>query len=408
MEGLQAGILSILITLSGLLNDGLKSFDAKKYDEAVVQFTKLIEKSKKETRFNDIALFYRAKSYMALKKKDKATADLLLLITKFPNSKYVAESRESYKEWGGDLSKLLPVESPKQVWGNFMKAVAAGDKKKALSFTGGMWHQLISQQPADEMKRNLMREKIVVGAETIGTGDDAGTAVLLLAAQSDKQPIPMQFKLDKVTNTWLILGPDMDEMQNRGRKRGGHGSVISNLNNLKQIGLACRFYSNENDENFPPTLDALKDEFLVNESVYLWTNVKTGKKRPFIYAPGYTESDSVDIMLAAAPMPVNGKREVLWLDGHAKTISEEKFIKAAKAQKWRLKGLIKKDEVPLDKQNRVKELITKLADDDFNVRKEAKAELIKMGDAAYPFLEENKNNSDPEVKMTIREILNGK
>ena len=40
--------------------------------------------------------------------------------------------------------------------------------------------------------------------------------------------------------------------------------------------------------------------------------------------------------------------------------------------------------------------------------KKAKAELIKMGDSAFPFLEENQDHKDPEVKMTIKDILEGK
>jgi hypothetical protein len=222
----------------------------------------------------------------------------------------------------------------------------------------------------------------------------------------------MLFELDKDTNSWLIAGPDMKKLQERGGSGAGErrGVIISNINNLKQLGLACRMYSNVYNENFPPTLNALKTEgFLVGaDRVFLWTNIKTGKKLPFIYAPGYNESDSVETMLAAAPMPVNGKREVLWIDGHVKSISEEQFIKNAKAQRWRLKGLVKKGEVPVDQQKLAKELIAKLADDDFDVRKKAKAELIKMGDNAYPFLEENINNPDPEVKMTIKEIMEGR
>ncbi len=402
MEALQAGILSVLITLSGLLNDGLKSFDAKKYNDAVVQFTKLIEKSEKETRFNDIALYYRAKSYLALQKKDQAVSDLLLLITKYPESKYLSESRKFYKKWGGDMKKLLPVNSPKQVWGKFIKAVIAGDKKVALSFSTGMWEQMLSQQSIDEMKKSMMRENIIAGAETIGIGDDAGTATLSLGTKNEI--ISMKFELSK-ENTWLIVGPDMEETQNNGRRCG---TVINNINNLKQIGLACRMYSNVFDENFPPNLNALKTEgFLEVDRIFLWNNIKTGKNSPFIYAPGHNESDSVETMLAAAPMPVNGKREVLWIDGHVKRITENEFIKNAKAQKWKLKGLIQKDEIPKDQQKLAKELIAKLADDSFDVRKKAKADLIKMGDDAYPFLEENKKNSDPEVRMTIKEILEG-
>jgi len=123
------------------------------------------------------------------------------------------------------------------------------------------------------------------------------------------------------------------------------------------------------------------------------------------YCPGYTEADSVDMMIAAAPKPANGKREVLWLDGHVKAISEKEFVRNAKNQKWKIRGLIKKEEVPEKTKKKVLTLIAKLADSDFKVRKDAKAELIKMMDSAYPILEENLNHKDPEIKMTIKEIL---
>jgi hypothetical protein len=410
MEALQAGILSLLITLSGLLNDGLKSFEAKEYDKAVSKFSLLLKKSEKEVRFNDIALFYRAESYHELDQKDKAVSDLLTLITKYKSSKYLAASRKLYKAWGGDMGKLLPAESPKQVWGRFIKAVQKGDKKAAAALSTGTWLEQLSRQSVAEIQKNINREEITIRSETIGTGDNAGTATLVLAVSKDL--ISMLFELDKETNSWLIAGPDIKKLQERGGSGAGERRrvIISNINNLKQLGLACRMYSNVYNENFPPTLNALKTEgFLVGaDRVFLWTNIKTGKKLPFIYAPGYNESDSVETMLAAAPMPVNGKREVLWIDGHVKSISEEQFIKNAKAQRWRLKGLVKKGEVPVDQQKLAKELIAKLADDDFDVRKKAKAELIKMGDNAYPFLEENINNPDPEVKMTIKEIMEGR
>jgi HEAT repeat protein len=87
------------------------------------------------------------------------------------------------------------------------------------------------------------------------------------------------------------------------------------------------------------------------------------------------------------------------------TISENEFIKKARQQKWRLRGIVKKDDVPQDKRKKAIELIGKLGNDDFDVRKKAKNELIKMGDDAIPFLEENLKHSDPEVRMNVKEIL---
>ncbi len=302
------------------------------------------------------------------------------------------------------MKKLLPEESPKDIWNKLVAAAKAGDLKTALTLSTGDWETLVhkkSNDDPDKLKREFSQIPFEIGKEKIGTKDKAKTATLGLIVEGNNV-ITLEFVLDKKANKWLIAGYD----EKHSNRRHGRSRVISNMNNLKQIGLACRMYSNVYNENFPAKLDDLKTEgFLENEAIYLWTDSKTGKKFPFIYAPGYNEADRVETMIAAAPKAVNGKREVLWLDGHVKTISENKFIKNAKKQKWKLPGLVKKEEVPEEIQKKVRELIAKLADSDFNVRKTAKEKLIKMGDSAYPFLEENKNNQDPEVKMTIKEIL---
>lgn len=406
---LKASIIAILISLSTWLHDGLKSYEAKKYDDAITNLTKVIEKDVPQNRYRDVALFYRAKSYEAKKDKKKALADLLLLIQKFPASYVAKPSVALYKKLGGDMKKILPADSPTKVWEKFVAAAKAGDLKGALKISTGQWKELViteSENDPEELKREFSREEIAVGEEQIGKGEQKGTATLALTADHG-QVITLEFIINKKTNSWIISGyQEMD--RRRGGRRGG--TSISNINNLKQIGLGCRMYSNDHNENFPPNLDALKTEgFLENEAVYLWTNPTNQKeKAPFIYAPGYTEEDDVETMIAAAPKAVNGKREVLWLDGHVKAISENEFIKNAKTQKWRLKGLLKKEEIPEKIKKKVLALISKLADKDFDIRKKAKAELIKLGDSAFPFLEENKNHKDPEVKITIKDILTGK
>lgn len=409
MEVTKVGILALLISLSGWLQDGLKSFEAKKYDDAITNLTKVIEKDIPENKYRDVALFYRAKSYEGKKDKDKALADLLVIIQKFPKSNLVKESRTVYKKLGGDMKKILSSDSPKKVWKNFVAAGLANDMKSALKLSTGKWKELVEDMTInnpEEFARNFAREEITIGEEKIGEGENSGTATLELTVEQDHQ-ITMNFILDSKTKKWLIAGFDELEMR-RGHRNPGRS--INNINNLKQIGLACRMYSNVYKERFPNKLDDLKTEgFLENEAIYLWTNpAKTKEKIPFIYCPGLTEADSVDNMIAAAPKAVNGKREVLWLDGHVKVISEKEFIKNAKAQKWRLKGLVKKEEVPEEIKKKVLGLIAQLADADFDVRKKAKAELIKMEDSAYPFLEENQHHKDPEVRMTIKEILHGK
>jgi len=403
MEVVKVSILSVLISLSGWMNDGLKSYEAKKYDEAIKSFTKVIKKDVPYNRYRDVALFYRAKSYEAKKDKKKALADLLVLIQKHPSSSLSKESLALYKKLGGDQKKILPSDSPKKVWEKFLVAAKEGDAKTALKISTGIWEKMVKAR-GDRFGKHFSLDRITLGKEEIGKGEKEGTATIELnMPHGGPKPVKMNFILDKKSNTWLIAGFEGME------KSRAKALSISNMNNLKQIGLSCRIYSNDYNEKFPPNLNALKTEgYLENETVYLWTNSKTNKTFPFIYSPGHNEAGSVDTMLAAAPMAVNGKREVLWLDGHVKTISEAEFIKNAKGQKWKLKGVMKKKDVPAEAKKRVLALIAKLADKDFGVRKKAKEELKKIGDNAYPFLEENQNHKDPEVKMTIKEILEGK
>lgn len=402
METLQAGILAILISLSSWLNDGLKSYEAKKYDDAITKLTKVIQKDIPQNSYRDVAFFYRAKSYEAKKDKKKALADLLVLIQKYPDSYLFKESSTLYKKMGGDMTKILPSDSPKKVWAKFVAAAKTGDVEAAMKFSTGKWKELIGEA-GDRFCKEFSRDKVTAGNEKIGKEKQRGIATLDINS-GHGDVITLNFILDIKSNTWLISG--FDKME---QKRATAYSM-SNINNLKQIGLCCRMYSSSFNENFPPTLDTLKTEgFLENDAVYLWTNPTNAKEKiPFIYCPGLNEADSVDFMLAAAPKAVNGKREALWIDGHVKTITENEFIKNAKAQKWKLKGLLKKEEVPEKTKKKILALISKLADKNSDVRKKAKQELLKLGDSALPFLEENKNHKDPEVKMTIKDILKGK
>lgn len=401
MEAVKITILSVLITLSGWLNEGLKSFEAKKYDSAISHFTKVIEKDIPENRNQDIALYYRAKSYSATNKKEKATADCLNIIKKYPNSPFVKNSRKLYLQCGGDIAKLAPKDSPKEVLKKFLAAFKIGDKATLLSISTGEIANKIKKDSSEELIKKSSHEIIKIGKEKIGKGEKSDTATV--ESMVKDKTVLLNFKLDKKKNKWIISGFDKEHKRIRVTNKT---SSSNNINNLKQIGLACRMYSNVNNEKFPLNLKALEtDGFLENKDVYLWTDGKTKKKHRFIYAPGHTEADSVEMMLAAAPKEVYRKREVLYIDGHVKSIPEVIFIKNAQKQKWKLQPLLKKENIPKDKQKRASELIKQLADSKFNVRQKAKLELIEMGDDAVPFLEENKNHRDPEVKMAIKAIL---
>jgi len=62
-------------------------------------------------------------------------------------------------------------------------------------------------------------------------------------------------------------------------------------------------------------------------------------------------------------------------------------------------------DIPEAKKKEIVELISKLGDKDAKVRKEASLQLRKMGKEALPVLKEHQDNSDPEIRDTIRELL---
>ena len=409
MNAVNAIALSAIIALSGWLRDGLKEYDAKNYDKAIAHLSKVCEsKEKGADRFRDIALFYRAKSYQERKKNKEALADLARLTKEYQKSIFCANARKLYLNLGGDPNKLLPAISPKQVWEKFVAAAKAGNTDAALKLSTGAWHEMLQKtirrngNGGKRLAREFGKIPFVAGKAIIGKGKNAGTATLAMRPQHNRDDeILLDFILDEKGSRWLIKGfKGMKRM-----RRQGVG--ISNLNNLKQIGLACRMYSNCKNENFPPNLNALKTEgFLENDAIYLWTHSKTSQKIPFIYCPGLTEASSVEFMLAAAPMPLDGMRETLYVDGHAKTVSEKEFKRLAASQKWAPRGVLKKKDIPKNKRVLIEKLIKQLGSKEFKIRRDAKKSLVSMGYEATPILEEHLKSPDPEIKMSVKEILN--
>lgn len=404
MKIVQVSMLATLLSLSGWLHDGLEAFQAKKYPQAIEKLSQVCEKKIPENKFIDIALFYRAQAYKENGNTEKGLADLLVILKDYRDSPLTEKSRKRYLAWGGKLETLGPEKSPKQVWEQFMLAAAKGDMDDVLKVSTGMWKELVMKETKgrpDRLKREFMPDKLVAGKETIGKDRNAGTATLIVTAMN--QPMTINFVLDKNENRWLIKGYEKPNFRHM------HNNSISNINNLKQIGLALRMFSNVHNELFPKNITELKTEgFLENETIYLWTNAEDSKKIPFIYCPGFTEASSVESIIVAAPQPIDGKREVLFIDGHVETISEEKFLKVAKKQKWQAQGVFKIEDIPKATQEKVKNLIKKLANPKYEIRKQAKADLIEIGEDAFPILEQYRKDKDPEIKMTVKSILEGK
>ena len=415
MDAVQAGMLSLFIALSGALHDGLKALKEGRNDEAVATLTKVVEeKSPVADRFRATALFYRAQARHAKKDDKNAIADLASILKMDGVPKTVSEkARALYLGCGGDPKALLPAVSPTETFKKFIEAVGKNEKDAALALCAeGDWKRAVA--------RSIGREPVpdfICGKEVIGRGELAGTATLRVSVNDPRggpNSVIFQFVLDKKNNKWLVKGFDRRAMMlEMARKRAEISvgpsdiDISSNEGKLKSLFIACVQYADRRGGRFPDNPKALESSGLLAAEALFWIDPDNPKvKTRFLYCPGFSKSDERGDILAAAPKPYRNARLALFLDGHVEAVPEKDFIAKAKAQKWAVPGLVSKSGIPEEKLNAIRALVKQLGDDDFATRENAKKKLKEMGLDAFPVLEEYKNVKDPEVRSSVRDILN--
>ena len=89
--------VSALLAMGTLLGTGLQHYEKGEFDQAVADFTKIID-SHKPNPYTDDALYWRSLSYLALKNEPKARADLITVLTKYPASDYAALAQSKLLE----------------------------------------------------------------------------------------------------------------------------------------------------------------------------------------------------------------------------------------------------------------------------------------------------------------------
>jgi hypothetical protein len=94
---------------------------------------------------------------------------------------------------------------------------------------------------------------------------------------------------------------------------------IKSVNNLKNIGLAARIFSTENDDKFPSSFDEMMSELATDEILH---DPETGERYTWVGA-GKDESNPNAILAFSSPKA--GRREVLMADGSVQQVTEGRF-----------------------------------------------------------------------------------
>lgn len=406
--------LALLVMLLGLLQDGLKKLEAEDYPGAIAAFTKVIEQKEADADLCDRALLWRAVAYGKSGQVDPAKADLAKLLTGTRNADLRGQAFAAFTQLGGDPRLLLPKETPKQAFERtrklgiekdvpgFRKRLA-GDLASLLVMT----ERMIAAEGQGETVGDILGlcEQINYGGSEIGEGKEFGTATVTVMVEE----LALTLQLVAVGDEWhfatltdaksggvVELPPEAAAKRDRTRY----------TSNLKQIALGLMMYATDNGNAFPPDLKPV-GPYVGDTTILTFIDPATGKPMPLLYhnvgnlgaVPNPSETYTV-----ATPMAIDGMRVVAFVDGHVMVVAEEEFLKTAKAQGWKV-GPQEPVKVDEDIAAKVESLIKQLGDPKPAVRKAAYEELKGLGGQAGPILEKHRDHPDPEIRLTIRELL---
>lgn len=432
-------VLAALIALMAAFNDGLSCLDKKDYDKAVTKFTEVIDSKAPGNSVRELALYYRAAAYSESNQKPKALADLTVLLPVVRDPALRGQAVALYGKLGGDWKAFAPKETPRDMVNRLIAAVNDGKEPEAMACFGGdmsaffaimrrifaaaeggnggnVWHEMLKEMTQDMV---VVEDKVGVSPKDFGRaslslrGDDNITLVFALEAREGKWQIMRLESAINLNQPQVMANGDgvqldIEAMQQQvAGAPGFRGRGAESLAMLRQLAMAIKMYQGDNSDAYPPTLQALIENKYASAELTQWPGAMPDKPRAFLYCPTLAAANAADaqLLVAAAPEPVGGKRDVAFNDGHVQTLAEAEFQKLAAAQKWTVPGALKKEDVPAERRKEIEALIAQLSDPEAKVRKDARKKLADMGPEAAPVLEASRNSPDPEVRMIVKELL---
>ncbi|MDX9978843.1 MAG: hypothetical protein RBU25_02235 [Lentisphaeria bacterium] len=415
MRSVAASALAILAMLFGLLQEGLRKLEAEDYPGAVAAFTKVVEHQQADADLRERALLWRAVAHGKAGDADKAKADLATLLKGTRNPDLRGQAFAAFAQLGGDPRTLLPKESPKEALER-LKAMGgardlaafrkrlSGDLAALLDMIG----QVAGAEGEDQMAAEWVAEfcaNFTYGGAEVGGGREIGTAKLMVVVDD----VVLTTEIVAVGDEWhfaRLIEAKSGRIHHLDPEAAARLNRNEQINRLKQVGLGLHMFADANQGSFPKELPQIS-EYLGDTTVLGFVDPATGKPMPLLYhVPGKLETiqNPSERYAVATPVPVEGARVVLFVDGHVEVVAEDVFVKTATVQGWKL-APEKPAEVEPDVAAKVEELVKLLGDPRPAARKDAYDELKALGDQAAPVLEKHRDHPDPEIRLTIRQLL---
>ncbi|MCH2208247.1 MAG: hypothetical protein MK132_20580 [Lentisphaerales bacterium] len=280
-----------------------------------------------------------------------------------------------------------------QAWKNLEKTILEFKEQESIDLCSGRMREGFFKFGME----NIVKETKAMQPKFIREFTNKEKDTLYLITNIQNRDTVLIFK--KQNDIWLF------DDQNPGNftfpEEVKNWQEISRLQSqLKQIAKQTTVYftsrRNSNVITSPEELD-------LNPQLMIYYNPENNKEENFLLVKGVNFKASSTLLLAVTEKTIFGKYYACFEDGRVQTISQDFFDKNKNAL-----GL----EVSIETVNYSKEITEKLnkllmtlSNGNYKERKKTRQEFLNSGAEVIPFLEKNKQHQDPEVRLTIQEIL---
>lgn len=344
MDG-GSSLIAIMLAVTAALHSGLEQQQAGKHDEAVKAFTQVVAHARSPEALREQALFYRARSLVELKQPEAARADIYAAVMTSTDRDLLQAAIPLYQDCGGDPKQLPLPGSALRAWYAFLRHCADEDFPAVMAIVTG--DQLKQQQAAAQ----------------VGKMDPF---LLKLAALRQ----PLEATVSAVTSR--DDGGGAAQFLFSGRPQGADGEELRVKVVLQRIQYQWRIADVQADGNRGDGVElrvvdgdiALVQEQQNMQRLANAIRIRRGNvvREPVLAVP---EAPPAEAMTeAAAPPPLTAEQRA-----------------------------------------RIDELVRDLGSMEPEARQAARRELEAMGPAAKPDLQKHRDHDDPEIRLSVRELL---
>ncbi|TFH16566.1 MAG: tetratricopeptide repeat protein [Lentisphaerales bacterium] len=393
--------IATMMSLGQWLGDGAEAYRQKKYETASKAFTKVIEARIQPNPLRESALLLRAQSSLHAKKTNEAVADIESVLKGDPRSPIFRLAVADYKkmtgkDWGG-----IDLSTPESTWRSLVGAVQRGDvvglKRCCTGQLLAELLELIEDEPAgfQEIANELAGTEFISATMNVASNK----ACVVLSEGDDpggEEKVVMQLE----DGCWLLAAEyDEDDFREFEFGQARAGQVYDDANKFRLIDAAMEMYVLEYGRP-PAGLEDIRD-YVKN---FDRTVISASDGKPFVFSVPRQASGGQVMPWVFGATSVDGRRHGL-IDGQLRHISEREFLALAGDKGVSVPGERVAVGLTDDDEAKISDWIRKLGSETYADRTAAMKGLREFGAKAEELLRRAVNDKDPEIAVSVRELL---